>query len=210
MDIYKTLLLSAIALLIAVCNSYAQTEQSSKPLSAAGHTYYPQRYEYDIIPITAEIIADLNLTRPQIEGISKNNRRGIRADPPYPNAQKEDYEHILLLLNSEQKRRLEQLKLQHVGALRAFLIPQVKLNLNITQEQYETLAFLFRAYANGISNLSDFEKLYLGQDNARGRYGKALLTAADRMAESVLTAEQHLKWVGLQGRLLDPLPTIWR
>ena len=166
---------------------------------------------YKLILSSKEVIRDLNLSPQQqthlgpITGRDNYSSSGLVID-----GIRKDYLDITALLDANQMRRFDQLLLQRVGALRAMQMQQISSKLMLTIPQVNSLKELQRIYQAGVENLNAFEVVYLATPYSQGRFSAPLKTSADRMAESILTAEQHIKWMGLQGKLLDPKPSDWR
>lgn len=167
-------------------------------------------YEHLVIPISTDIERDLQLTPQQAERWRRlrppiRDTAGIQFAQDYIQRKKD----VLQILNEEQRRRLQQLTLQYQGALASFLLPSVSASLGLSADQQEKLLSFKALLDSGSRNLSDYEKLLYGSDQSRGRFFGELRRSWDTIAESLLSAEQHLKWRGLQGPPLDPKPKSW-
>ena len=201
----------AICLIACILSTHAQSQDAKNATGNGLDFSVVQIYKH--ILSSKEVIRDLNLS-PQQQTLLRSCRGASRDNYSssgliYENIRK-DYIDIAAILNNDQMRRFDQLLLQRVGALRAMRMPLIGSKLMLTRLQLDSLEDLHRLYQAGVENLNAFEVVYLGTPYSQGRFSAPLKTSADRMAESILTSEQHIKWMGLQGKLLDPKPTDWR
>jgi|GEM_PF-1965610 len=198
----------AFVYLSIVLTGYAQSSDS-KTGTDFGLSFWALE-AYKRILLSSEVASDLRLSpqqRSRLEPIIRRKNStcaGLRVS-----GIQKDYHDIRSILNSDQRFRFEQLLLQRIGALRALLMPDIQAGLKLTATQQESLEQLKELYSSGVKNLNEFEILHLGTTYSQGKYSSPLSKAADRMAESVLTAKQILEWRGLTGSPLDPTPKYW-
>ena len=114
---------------------------------------------------------------------------------------------ILEPLSPAQRVRLEEITLQWEGALCAFIRPTIAAKLKLSPGQNRRIETVFTLYRDGLPNAGLYAERLGSTD---GGHQLLFNKAADRLAESILTVEQRLRWNEMQGRRLEPEPTHWR
>ena len=114
---------------------------------------------------------------------------------------------ILEPLSPAQRGRLEEITLQWEGALCAFIRPSIAARLKLSPDQNRRIEAILTLYREGLPNAGLYAERLGSTD---GGHQQLLNKAADRLAESVLTVEQRLRWNEMQGKRLEPEPTYWR
>jgi len=197
-------------LLFPFCGTNAQNE--STPPTAPNISMRNLFLENRLLPIyLSEVESDMHISPSQQEAISRYNESNARytLGIHWIQACKRDKAGIFSILNEDQQRRYAELLYQYQGALSSFLIPSVGAKLKLTTDQSEQLEALYRMYKAGLSNLSAYEMKLLATKYAQGKFTNSLNKAADVMAESMLTPDQHLLWRAMQGKPIEPRPQRW-
>ena len=177
---------------------------AATPESLVGMDFTRAWCEALIAPIYEEVRRDLNLPmatdlRPRM---TLHETQWAQLD-----ADRAKRAKILEPLSPAQRIRLEEITLQWEGALCAFIRPSIADKLKLSTDQRRRVETILTLYREGLPNAGLYAER---MGSSAGGHQLLLNKAADRLAESILTVEQRLRWNEMQGRRLEPEPTYWR
>lgn len=177
---------------------------AATPESLVGMDFTRAQCEAWIAPMYAEVMRDLNLPMPTDfrHRITTHETQWAQLD-----ADRAKRAKILEPLSPAQRGRLEEITLQWEGALCAFIRPSIAARLKLSPDQNRRIEAILTIYREGLPHAGLYAERLGSSD---GGHQLLLNKAADRLAESVLTVEQRLRWNEMQGRRLEPEPTYWR
>jgi len=194
---------SAAVLLVAVSLSAGSAGR------AGDYASHQALAEASVPPFTAEIDADLMLSRSQRDLIQiEVQKLGRTFDSPDELLAESARvkKNILLLLNAKQRIRLDQLKIRYDGPLTSLLRTSLQRRLRIGNAQREKIRRLFLGYRKDLARIEKNREPGYLSGAERPVHLRELKNSYNKRALALLTDRQAELYRSLQGPPIQSLP----